>query len=121
MWILKLLGIVPTIVGTISDHFKHKREVKQAVAVRQIELVHEAKMGDQNWEMLQAKNSGASWKDEFWTLIFGFLLVVPVYDVEIALRVFRAFDAAPSWFQTCVLVSVGASFGVKIWKDYKGT
>jgi hypothetical protein len=119
MIVQALLSIVPNIVGRIADHFRHKREVKNAVAIKKLEMIQARDMADTNWEMEQARNSNESWKDEFWTVVFGFLLLIPLYDPTKAAVVFEHYAKAPEWFQLCVLVSVGASFGVKIWKGLK--
>ena len=111
-----LFSIVPNIVGRIADHFKRKREIKDAIAVKTLDNIHDKEMVDANWEKHSATGMKDSWKDEFWTIIFGYLLLSPLWDPVGMKKVFLAYAEAPQWFQICVLVSVGASFGVKIWK-----
>ena len=118
--IFKLLGsIIPNIIGRVADGFKRRRELKDAVAVKKLEYVNNKDMADVNWEKSAMDASRESWKDEFWTLIFGYLLLSPVWAPEQMKQVFLAYEGAPQWFQLCVLVSVGASFGVKVWKLLK--
>ncbi len=114
-----LFSILPNIVGRIADGFKHRRDVKNAVAVKQLEFVRDKTMVDSDWEKSAMQASKESWKDEFWTLIFGFLLLMPLWDPVGMKQVFLSYAEAPQWFQVCVLVSVGASFGVKVWKLIK--
>lgn len=118
MW-LQLLGIIPSIVGRVADGFKNKRELKNSIELEKIKHVREKGMADVNWEKAMAAASKDSWKDEFWTLIFGYLLLSPIWAPGQMAQVFLAYKGAPEWFQLCVLVSVGASFGVKIWKNLK--
>jgi len=114
-----LFSILPNIVGTIADGFKRRRELKNAVAVKKLDHVQESKMVDSRWEAEAMRASKESWKDEFWTIIFGYLLLSPVWAPVQMKQVFLAYAEAPQWFQLCVLVSVGASFGVKVWKLLK--
>lgn len=119
MLLKMVLGMAPNIIGRISDGFKNKRDLKNAIELEKLKHIREKGMADVNWEKAMAAASKDSWKDEFWTIIFGYLLLSPLWNPEQALVVFQTFSAAPEWFQLCVLVSVGASFGVKIWKNLK--
>ena len=119
MILKSLFSILPNIVGRIADGFKRKRELKEAVAVKKLEYARDKTMVDSDWEKIAINASRESWKDEFWTLIFGYLLLSPVWAPQQMKAVFLAYAQAPYWFQLCVLVSVGASFGVKIWKLLK--
>ena len=114
-----LFSILPNIIGRIADGFKHRREVKNAVAVKRLEHIRDKDMADSDWEKIMAAASKESWKDELWTLVFVYLLLSPVWAPQQMKAVFLAYAGAPYWFQLCVLVSVGASFGVKIWKLLK--
>jgi len=114
-----LMSIVPNLIGKVADGFKNRRNLKNAIAVKKLEIVSEKGMVDANWEKKMAGSSADSWKDEFWTIVFGYLLLSPLWAPEQAVKVFETFSLAPEWFQLCVLVSVGASFGVKIWKNLK--
>ena len=114
-----LFSILPNIVGRIADGFKHRREVKNAVAVKQLEFVRDKAMVDSDWEMEAIRASKESWKDELWTLVFVYLLLSAMWAPAQMKAVFLAYAGAPYWFQLCVLVSVGSSFGVKIWKLLK--
>jgi hypothetical protein len=112
-------GIFGNLIGQISDNFKAKREMKRAIELKKLEIIQTKETADIEWEKIMAEASKDSWKDEFWTVIFGFILLVPIYDPQIAISVFTAFDKAPEWFQYSFMVAVGASFGVKVWKGFK--
>ncbi len=111
-----IASVIPSLIGRAADYFKNKRELKNTVEVAKIAVVREKGMVDANWESSQATASKDSWKDEFWTLVFGYLLLSPLWAPDQMAAVFSAYAEAPQWFQLCVLVSVGSSFGVKIWK-----
>ena len=114
-----LFSILPNIVGRIADGFKHRREVKNAVAVKRLEFISKKEMVDANWEQEALQAGRESWKDELWTLVFVYLLLSVIWAPTQMKAVFLAYASAPYWFQLCVLVSVGSSFGVKIWKLLK--
>lgn len=115
-----LLGLAPDIIGKFTEGRKNKRILANAIALKKLEGVQTKEHADIKWEEKQADASKESWKDEFWTLVFGYLLLSPIWDPEQMKQVFAAYAEAPEWFQLCVLVSVGASFGVKIWKNFAG-
>lgn len=119
MWWSLLTSIVPNLIGKVADGFKNRRDLKNEIALAKLDFVKEKGMVDANWEKNMAGASKDSWKDEFWTLVFGYLLLSPIWAPGQMTEVFTAYAAAPEWFQLCVLVSVGASFGVKIWKNLK--
>ena len=109
-----LIGPVANLVG---GYLNTKREQSQAK--------HEAKMqviqNDADWETKMANASGASWKDEFWTIV----LAVPLFslgwsiivdDPTIVDRVhnsFVALDTLPDWYQYLLFLAVSASFGIR--------
>ncbi len=68
-----------------------------------------------------AAASGASWKDEFWTVV----LAVPVFMVGYAIAMndtsviervelgFEALNSLPEWYQYLLFLAVSASFGIR--------
>lgn len=119
-FLASLLGIIPNAIGTIADAVKHKRELKAEVQRKKVELVQQAQADTATWEVLQVKGSMTSWKDEFWTVVFGYILLSPIWNPEHSQIIFQSFGAAPEWFQWCVLIAVGASFGVKLKNGISG-
>lgn len=68
-----------------------------------------------DWEAIQAKNSGTSWKDEYLTLLFSIPLVlafVPGAD-GLVKDGFAVLANTPSWYTYTISVIVGASFAVR--------
>jgi hypothetical protein len=86
---------------------------------------HEAELkaitNDGNWEEIQARNSGTSWKDEFWTVVLSIPLICIGYaiamdDMDVVTRVHEAFatlNTLPEWYRYLLFVAVCASFGIK--------
>lgn len=127
MW-TALLSILPNIVGRISDHFENKRRVEQAkveseLRIREamtnanINLAQAGQVADIEWAKTMAEASKDSWKDEYWTIVLGIPAImsfVPglVPYVELG---FHALTQTPEWYQGALLISIGASFGVRIW------
>ncbi len=118
--ILKMLfGGLTNIVGKFMDAKKNKRDLENAIAVKKLDYVRDKGMADVDWEKSAMDASRESWKDELWTLVFAYLLMSAIWAPDQIKAVFLAYAGAPYWFQLCVLVSVGSSFGVKIWKLLK--
>jgi hypothetical protein len=127
-----LLSIVPSIVGSISDHFKDKRELKKmdtqakaqlkrALTDANIKKIAQGQAADIEWEQTMAEGSTASWKDEFWTIVLGIPAVmsfIPGMDVYVSAG-FGALAGTPEWYQNMLMVAIGAAFGVQVWKKFK--
>jgi len=107
-----LLGGVVDIGKTWMQGKRHKMEAK-ATAEAEV-MVHSAK-STADWETLQARNAGQSWKDEWLTLLFSIPLImafVPSW-VPYVEAGFVALENMPEWYRKVVSIIVGASFGVR--------
>ena len=109
-----IVGPVANLAGTWMNNRHEQSQAK-----------HKAKMAiiehDADWESKMAAASGASWKDEFWTLV----LAVPIFmvgyavafdDLAVMGRVHAGFDALsnlPDWYQYLIFIGVSASFGIR--------
>jgi len=109
-----IVGPVANLAGTWMNNRHEQSQAK-----------HKAKMAiiehDADWESKMAAASGASWKDEFWTLV----LAVPIFmvgyavafdDLAVMGRVHAGFDALsnlPDWYQYLLFIGVSASFGIR--------
>ena len=109
-----IVGPVANLAGTWMNN-KHE----------QTQAKHKAKMAviehDADWESKMAAASGASWKDEFWTIV----LAVPIFmvgyavafdDLAVMSRVHAGFTALsnlPDWYQYLLFIGVSASFGIR--------
>ena len=112
-----LTSLISPVTNLAGTYLKNKHEQGQAK--------HQAKMqviqNTATWEDKMANASGASWKDEFWTLV----LAVPIFmvgyavafdDLAVMGRVHAGFDALsnlPDWYQYLLFIGVSASFGIR--------
>jgi hypothetical protein len=109
-----LLGPVTDLVGGVLKNRQAIGKAKQAAKLEQIK-------SGADWEAKMAAASGASWKDEFWTVV----LAVPVFMVGYAIAMndtsviervelgFEALNSLPEWYQYLLFLAVSASFGIR--------
>ena len=109
-----LIGPVTELVGGV---IKNRQEIGKAKQTAKLEQI---KSGAE-WESKMAAASGASWKDEFWTVV----LAVPVFMVGYAIAMndtsviervelgFEALNSLPEWYQYLLFLAVSASFGIR--------
>ena len=109
-----LLGPVTDLVGGVLKNRQEIGKAKQAAKLEQIK-------SGADWEAKMAAASGASWKDEFWTVV----LAVPVFMVGYAIAIndtsviervelgFEALNSLPEWYQYLLFLAVSASFGIR--------
>ena len=111
-------SVVGGLIGIGKTYMEERKEVKAAEHQRTLKHI----TGEQEWDTLQAKNSGDSWKDEYLTLIFTspfvILFVGVLFDVpELIVRMKEAFividTEVPTEYWYLLSVIVAASFGVK--------
>jgi uncharacterized membrane protein AbrB (regulator of aidB expression) len=123
-----LASIIPNIVGIFADKLKGKRElekakvesklrVNEAVTTANIDLAQAKQFADIKWEEAQVQAAGTSWKDEWFTVIISIplVLVFVPFMVPHVLAGFEALEQTPEWYQLCVLIAIGSSFGVRVW------
>jgi hypothetical protein len=111
-----MLGIVSAVANLAGNYLSNKAEEKQAKHQAKMEVI---KQGGK-WEDTMAEASMASWKDEFWTVIFAIPLVLvfygAIFDPYIITKVEEAFAALqqlPEWYQYLLFMAVSASFGIR--------
>ena len=118
MWQVPILG---EIVGLGRDWLKGKQEIKKAKTHAEATVIVNSAQNLADWEKIQAKNSGESWKDEFWTIVLSlpFLASFNGDWVEHIQAGFNVLSTLPDWYQYALLLSIGASFGVRMTKMIK--
>ena len=91
-----------------------KLKLTEAEAKAKIMLSKETSVAD--WEKIMAQNSGASWKDEWLTILFSIPLIL-VFTGDWGRQVvedgFIALEKMPSYYQYTLGVIVSASFAVR--------
>lgn len=95
----------------VTTMLENKKKVKELQHQKEVDLIQSI----ERWEELHAKNSGSSWKDEFWTIVFSIPLVLCFIPstVDIVNQGFQALEQTPEWYRWCVLSLVGASIGIR--------
>ena len=104
-------ALIAPLTEIITGHFKRKAEEKQAQHERKIEVIkHEA-----NWDNIQATNSGSSWKDEYFTILFSIPLVMAFVPeaVDVVKQGFEVLEGMPDWYKGFLGAAVAASFGIR--------
>lgn len=104
-------ALIGPIVNLAGGYLKNKAEEKQAVHERKLEAIkHEA-----NWDNIQASNSGTSFKDEWFTLLFSVPLVMAFIPeaVPIVSDGFKVLEGMPDWYKAFLGAAVAASFGIR--------
>jgi hypothetical protein len=110
--------IVMGLFGMGKQWFANRAAKSQAKHERDIKVIE----GDQDWDKIQAKNSGDSWKDEYLTIVvtapFIAMFIAAVFDnMEMVGRIEQAFaiikTKIPEEYWTLLYVCFAASFGVK--------
>lgn len=112
MFGLNVIGeVIGGLFGIGKDYLDNKREEKQEIHNQKMEKLKQ----EGSWENIHATNSGTSWKDEFWTIIFAIPLVLCFIPetVDYVNAGFEALDKTPDWYLYCVLTLVGSSVGIR--------
>jgi hypothetical protein len=115
----KILDGVGAIVGPILKNRNEYKSKKLDVELRILEAqatATEMKIeGDQGWEHLAIQQTGLSWKDELWTLIFAapFVLVFIPSAQPYVKSGFAALDDVPSFYKYGLMCAWGLAFAVK--------
>lgn len=119
-------GVAKDILGGIGDHFKAKRELKAAEQNTrlQIELVKAKSIikkddADIDMNLMRVQQQETSWKDEFWTIIFGAMFVSAFFFPDIlreGLSVLAEMDKEIKYLMGVVITT---AFGVEVYKKVK--
>lgn len=113
-----LQTLIAPVAELFGGYFKRKAEEKQATHERKLEVIkHES-----NWDNIQATNSGTSWKDEWFTLLFSVPLVMAFVPeaVDIVRNGFAVLEGMPDWYKAFLGAAVAASFGIRTLTKWGG-
>jgi len=118
------------LLGVVADGVKSFAETKKAkaeLAVTEIKAKQKLKQdqiaGKVAWEQSAVSQMENSWKDEFWTVIFGAILLgcfLPWTQSYVKEGFIFLEESTPSWFSTCLILIISASFGIKTVKGAAG-
>jgi hypothetical protein len=114
-----LLGPVASIAGNWMDgkveETKAKAAVKVAKAHAEAEVSKRVAAGEIDIQRSQADATDGSWKDEFFSVIFGLWFLgnfAPFLD-DYYDHAYQRLNAAPEWLTYTFMSIVAASFGFK--------
>ena len=125
-----MLGIFGQILGPVSnlagtwlqgrvDKAKAETDVKVAKAKAEAKVYETSATSEMlNEQALTAQMAG-SWKDEFWTFLFGAILLgsfLPWTQPYVKEGFIFLETSTPSWFSTCLYICIGSSFGYRFGK-----
>ena len=116
-----LIGPISSLAGTWLQGRvdKAKAETDVKVARAKAKVYETSATSDMLNEQALTKQMAGSWKDEFWTLIFGGILVasfLPFSQPFVKEGFIFLENSTPSWFSTCLYICIGSSFGYRFGK-----
>ena len=101
------------------DKAKAETEVKVARAKAEAKVFETEATSSMLMEQNLTNQMAGSWKDEFWTIIFGGILVACFlpFSQEYVKEGFIFLETnTPDWFSTCLYICIGSSFGYRFGK-----
>ena len=118
-----IIGPISSLAGTWLqgkvDKAKAETDIKVAKAQAEAEVYRTSATSEMlNEQALTAQMAG-SWKDEFWTIIFGAILVasfLPWSQPFVKEGFVFLEQSTPNWFSTCLYICIGSSFGYRFGK-----
>lgn len=121
---IPILGQIADFVGNIFKKWadaklaeaEHRAEIAKIKAKASAEVEVSQAQADIKWDLIQARASRFSWKDEFWTIVLAcpvILAFIPGGEqyVEEGFRVLR--EDVPQWYLYALGAAVGAAFGTR--------
>ena len=118
-----IIGPISSLAGTWLqgrvDKAKTETDVKVARAKAEAKVYETSATSDMLNEQALTNQMAGSWKDEFWTLIFGAILVasfLPWSQPFVKEGFIFLEESTPSWFSTCLYICIGSSFGYRFGK-----
>mgnify|MGYP003154808158 FL=1 len=115
------------VASTAVTGFVQTKKAKAELAVTEVKAKQKLKedmiAGRVQWEQEAVSQMETSWKDEFWTLVFGAILLgcfLPWTQPYVERGFVFLEQSTPSWFSTCLILIISASFGIKTVKGAAG-
>lgn len=111
--------MIPVITGLFSlgsQWLSNRKEKSKAKHDKEITVINQAG----SWDEIHARNSGKSWKDEWFTILLSFPLVGAFFPSLVGhiQEGFKVLDGMPEWYKAMLFLAVGASFGYRGIMDY---
>jgi hypothetical protein len=110
-----LLGVAGDVVKGVVATKKAKAEQKVTEIKAKTELLNKQIKGEIDYDLTALQQSGDSWKDEAWTILFILIIgscFIPPFTPYVE-KGFNALSATPQWFQFAMYGAIGSSFGLR--------
>jgi len=118
-----IIGPISSLAGTWLEgkvsKAKAETDIKVAKAQAEAEVYRTSATSEMLNEQALTSQMAGSWKDEFWTIIFGGILVasfLPFSQPFVKEGFIFLENSTPSWFSTCLYICIGSSFGYRFGK-----
>jgi len=115
MW-QALVSPIANIAGTYLQGKQEKAAAKAKLEVAKVEAQAKRVEQDGGWEETAMQASADSWKDELWTVAFVLMIVacfIPAAQPYMKAGFEFLKNDCPEWLSYGILISIGASFGIK--------
>jgi len=122
-----IAAILGTVGSLVSGFFERKHiqqklklEIEKAKVTGAIQLKDKIATGDIDWDMVQARGSQTSWKDEWFVILLSIpaiLCFIPGWDVYVT-KGFISLQQTPDWYKAAFGIAVAASFGFRKFGDF---
>ncbi len=127
---IPILGSIINTVGTIFSSWQERKRIKaeSKVKVEQARVDGAIKHaqsqldGNLEYDKIAAEGMRYSWKDEYWSIIFGLILIsafLPWTQPYVKEGFIFLNQHTPEWFKWCIVGMIVASFGLKTWNMRK--
>ena len=117
-----LANLATSFLDRKLEETKGKAAVAKAKAEAEAEVMKTAASNDSKWELIMAKSTQNSWKDEIITVI----VLIPVVLVfipgmeDVVKEGFNTLNDLPSWYQNILYITILAGLGLKGVDKFRG-
>ena len=114
-----MLAAIPILTGAIDlaqAWFENRTKVSQAQAEAKARILEKSIDNEAAWENIMATSTQTSWKDEYWTIVLSFPMVlcfVPGAQ-DFVMRGFEALSQTPEWYQYLLATAIVGAFGLRL-------
>tara|TARA_X000000368_G_scaffold373259_1_gene324143 strand:+ start:165 stop:536 length:372 start_codon:yes stop_codon:yes gene_type:complete len=110
-----MFNLIRLITDLGGSYLEGQVEKTKAKAKAEAQVMVQSSKSIADWETLQARNAGQSWKDEYLVILFSIPLILAFIPstVPFVMEGFAALEQMPDWYKYSLSVIVGASFGVR--------
>ena len=110
-----MFSLIKLISKLGGSYLEGQVEKTKAKAKAEAQVMVQSSKSIADWETLQARNAGQSWKDEYLVILFSIPLILAFIPATVpyVMDGFAALEQMPDWYKYSLSVIVGASFGVR--------